>query len=95
MPNGNNDNKAVFKKIQKLSSSYRKTNFSKIYIFLIQWEIICESLLVKHYYDIVNLECYSRPIQKIIFKLQTKYNICACTSTACKTFHVNTRLQDL
>ena len=53
MPNDNNDNKAAFKKIQKMSSSYRKSNFSKIYIFLIQREIICESLLVKHYYKIL------------------------------------------
>ena len=38
MQNGNNDNKAFFKKIQKnkrkkMSSSYRKTDCSKIYIF--------------------------------------------------------------
>ena len=71
MPNGNNDNKAVFKKILKMSCSYRKTDCSKIYIFSIQREIICEFHKFKHCLlniiirYIVNLNCYSRSLHKI------------------------------
>ena len=100
---GRDVNNAVFKKkkIQKLSSGYKKTDCSKIYIFLIQMEIICEFHKFKHCLlniilrDIVNLNCYSRSIHKTTFKMQVIYNICVCPSTACKIFHANTKLHNV